>query len=436
MVRSQARDGIGGAGAGTGAGAGANMSRQQGRLVMDLLSHAGNEIMADILIATKDGGVLPASRFVLGARSTVLQKMLYTNSQARDSREIRLDYSTAVVRHLIHYCRSNEIMPCQSKDEAYSRALVELCDCGSTFQLYGLEDMVCESVKSLLDLAPHLACAVFDEAFSNEAVEALQEIALTVIREDPETTLMKRNGLHKNREPGVVFLGSVAISEILRDHRMCTEEIVMFQSLLLWAEFIPTASVHSGAKMHERRELARGFAERYIDLSCIAPSDLFGCVTNSGLVGLDKVSDGLHELALRLESEGANVSKRRAAVGDEPSLKIGNAPTLSYGRDKAGNLNPFRVADDDDGDDASILSAWVNYPQKDHPGRQCGRHESQSSRNGARIVTPQAQPKQKGARISMPSTPPKAKTQLVDVVDYFVGDGCCSHPRYKDPSPF
>lgn len=403
---------------------------QQGRLVMDLLSHAGNEVMADIRIVTKDGGILQASRFVLGARSSVLQNILYSDGQARDSREIRLGYSTAVVRNLIHYCRSNEISPCHTKDETYSRAMVELCDCGRTYRLFGLEDMVCECIQSILNESPHLACAVFDEAFSKEAMETIKQMALSVIRADPETSLLKQNVFQSNRDPGVAFLSSDSICEILGDGRMCTEEIVMFQSLILWAECNPTVSSISGAKVRERRALAKGFAERYIDLSCIAPSDLLGCVTNSGLVGFDKVSDGMHELALRLEYEGANVSKRRATVHDVSSGGVESAPPFSNGGGTSRNFDLRNV--DDDGDDVSVLATWVTSPQREKPYRPSRTHERRLMHNGARVVSPQA--KQKSDIFEFTPSQPKKKIMLADVVDYFVGDGCCSHPRYKDPT--
>ena len=66
--------------------------------------------------------------------------------------------------------------------------------------------------------------------------------------------------------------------------------------------------------LQERRAAAKKIAAWCIDLSKIAPSDLLGVVSESGLVEEVDVSNALIQLALRVENEGVEVSKRRAGV--------------------------------------------------------------------------------------------------------------------------
>jgi len=411
--------------------------KEQVRLAADLLSCAGNEIMADIRIVAKDGGVIPASRFVLGARSPVLQKMLYKSGGAEEgavgrSRELRLNYSRGVARALVNYCRSNEIEPSShhskqehyhrnSNAEAYGRELVEMCDCARTFELDGLEDLVCQTATSLMEEFPDQACVIFDEASAfvdeactnDEAVAPLKYIALAIIRKDPESALIKRNGFHR-RQPGVSYLRADALEEILCDRRMCTEEVTLFRALNMWVDSNP---IGGAANLRERKRLARRYVENYIDLSSIAPSDLFGVVSESGLVGIDTISEALCQMALRAEKEGVIFSKRRAGTLQEPAV----VKPVAIKKQQVSHVNDtssrsfFNYTLEDD----SSLVSETSYaaPQRDPPdtGRSSSRRRSRQKEE------------RKLSRASQQQT--KKKTELVDIIDYFVGDGCCKHPQ-------
>ena len=96
------------------------MEHSSRSLAVDIISSIDGNAMLDVMLMANDGGEIPASRFVLGARSPVLQQLLFKRGQS--SHEYKLDYSTTVVNALVHYCRTNELLEPQSKDEAAVRA--------------------------------------------------------------------------------------------------------------------------------------------------------------------------------------------------------------------------------------------------------------------------------------------------------------------------
>ena len=349
------------------------MSKKKNQLADDLISSIDDEAMLDIMLVAKDGGEIPASRFVLGARSTVLQKMLFSEGQIGGSPELKLDYSSKVVRTLVHYCRTNELnQDWQSKDEVGARELVNLCNCACCFQLEGLTELVCDLASSLTKTHPHLACAIYDEAAAHgEVVDIIKFIARYAIRQNPEAALLRRNEFG-NRDPGISSLGPTVVEEIISDPRMCTEEINMFRAVALWADARNYAdgvnndslddSFNSATYLKERRALAKQITARCIDLSKIAPSELLGFVSDSGLVDTMSVSNALIQLALRIEKEGAVVSKPRALVGQVPPPSCKRPPRSARGRLTTKQEEEEENSIADEPDDFAEVSSYDTAP--------------------------------------------------------------------------
>ena len=90
--------------------------------------------------------------------------------------------------------------------------------------------------------------------------------------------------------------------------------------------------------MQNRREAAKSIVAQCIDLSKIAPSDLLGIVAESGLVEETDISNALIQIALRVETEGAQLSKRRSddlkvvprSTSSPPSPPPFQPPQLSH----------------------------------------------------------------------------------------------------------
>jgi hypothetical protein len=302
-------------------------AKDQRGLAVDIISSIDNDEMHDMILLSIDGGEIPASRFVLGARSPVLRQMLFLNSTNRvtTSSELKITYSAAVVRALVYYCRTNDLDDISlPTNEESLRELVKLSQCAIELELVGLEALVDNLVASLCQVDPDVACTFFDEAASGGGkppVDSIKSIALGFIRRNPEAALLR-----KNHPRGQHFFGGItslqveSLKEILNDSAICTEEINLFRAIVIWAE-APCKQQQRPKSMdawaaqimnHNQREAAKPVVAECIDLSKIAPSDLLGIVTESGLVDEIDVSNALIQIALRVEAEGVHLSKRRS----------------------------------------------------------------------------------------------------------------------------
>jgi hypothetical protein len=302
-------------------------AKDQRGLAVDIISSIDNDEMHDMILLSIDGGEIPASRFVLGARSPVLRQMLFLNRTNRvtTSSELKITYSATVARALVYYCRTNELDDISlPTNEESLRELVKLSQCAIELELVGLEALVGNLVASLCQVDPHVACTFFDEAASGGGkppVDSIKSIAFDFIRRNPETALLR-----KNHPRGQHFFGGIAslraesLKEILNDPAICTEEINLFRAIVIWAE--APCKQQQGPKImdawaaqimnHNQREAAKAVVAECIDLSKIAPSDLLGIVTESGLVDEIDVSNALIQIVLRIEAEGVHLSKRRS----------------------------------------------------------------------------------------------------------------------------
>jgi hypothetical protein len=131
--------------------------------------------------------------------------------------ELRLAYSTDVVRALVQFCRTNELSTevGNAKSPAKARVLVQLYDCATEFELKGLLELICATLGGLTKSYPYLACAVYDEAAAyGEAMHKPKSIALQAIRHSPDAALLKKNEIG-NQEPGVTSLGSATVETII-----------------------------------------------------------------------------------------------------------------------------------------------------------------------------------------------------------------------------
>ena len=296
-------------------------------LAVDIISSIDNDSMQDMVLLSNDGGEVPASRFVLGARSPVLRQMLFHNSTngTNTSSQLKITYSTTVVRALVYYCRTNELDDIRlPTNEESLRQLVKLSQCAIELELLGLESLVGNLVASVCQVDPHLACTFFDEAASGGGkppIDSVQSIALGFIRRNPEAALLR-----KNQPRGQHFYGGItslqveSLKQVLKDSDICTEEINLFRAIVIWSE-APCKQEQRPKNMdawaaqiliHNQREAAKPVVAECIDLSKIAPSDLLGVVTESGLVEETEVSNALIQIALRVETEGVHLSKRRS----------------------------------------------------------------------------------------------------------------------------
>ena len=213
-------------------------------LLADILSKIGAEGLTDIVLLSNDGGQVPASRFVISARSAVFQSLLFRTGENLNQQVLQLDYSINIVRALVKYCCTNELPEegWRARTEGVARELVRLYDAAAAFDLVGLNALLCKKITVLVQTHPNLACAVYDECSSYsrssgggvptpgnprgrhsgdasnartpQVLEKPKAIALKAIRHNPMAALLKKNE-HGNQEAGVSAFGTGTIEEII-----------------------------------------------------------------------------------------------------------------------------------------------------------------------------------------------------------------------------
>lgn len=311
----------------------------------DILSKIGAEGLTDIVLLSNDGGQVPASRFVISARSAVFQSLLFRTGENLNQQVLQLDYSTNIVQALVKYCCTNELPEegWRARTEGVARELVRLYDAAAAFDLAGLNALLCQKITVLVQTHPNLACAIYDECSSYscslgasvptpgnprgrhsgdtsntrtpQVLEKPKAIALKAIRHNPMAALLKKNE-HGNQEAGVSALGMGTIEEIIGDQQMHAEEITMFRAIIIWADALfvggdGDGGVNYAYRLQERRLLAKSMVSKCINLSNIPPSQLLGFVSECNLVEEKDIMDAITSLALRVEIEGYPVSKLR-----------------------------------------------------------------------------------------------------------------------------
>ncbi|KAL3938516.1 MAG: hypothetical protein SGARI_001712, partial [Bacillariaceae sp.] len=165
-------------------------------VIQDLLSALNDDDLTDVTLEGRDGVPIPASRFVLASRSSVLKRMLYGNFREANSSRICLqEYDSVILEAVVEYCYRNEI----SKFRLYihrtatsARRLVSLYKAADYLDLGGLARLVSQMAHNLTTRYPPLACAVYDEAdlftkVSRDALETIQSRPYVTLPPDMET---------------------------------------------------------------------------------------------------------------------------------------------------------------------------------------------------------------------------------------------------------
>ena len=307
-------------------------------IVVDLVRNVDNERMSDFILLSLDGERVATSKFILGARSPVFQRQLFSNKpQGRSSGQnlLEVGYSGPVVRGLVEYCRSDDIANFVGRlqYENNVRDLVHLFACADFYDIPGLRQKVCTTASAICKRYRNFAPAIFDQACQS-GTQQVERIALAAIQEDPHTALLSSNMEELDfgvptTPPGVSYLSNEALSLILQDKKMCCDEIVLFEVLTVWVSsrqkgndhestsywgdcdpslddhslFDPT-SRHPKKDMNSPDEVGKKLVQ-YIDLAKIAPSDLLSQVAKSGLVSHERITEALGEIAQLVEKDGA-----------------------------------------------------------------------------------------------------------------------------------
>mmetsp|Transcript_5265 Transcript_5265/g.14937 ORF Transcript_5265/g.14937 Transcript_5265/m.14937 type:complete len:447 (-) Transcript_5265:3930-5270(-) len=309
--RKAAETGTGSSDEATGA---QNSRHRPGVLSRDLLKGLQDpDKFCDITLVGSDEGRVPAIRSILAMRSPVLERMLLGSFQEAQSEEIRLDFSSRVLRSVVEWCVSDtvesfvEFQAMQKgsvEDEdgltSFSReqekeiiatlqTLVEVAACAHYLELKSLQDWLEVMLENMI-LREYFAFAltVWDSALKYGAgIDTICAFALEIVRQYHRACL----GLERDTHGGFLrALSEEGLQALVKDATLAPYALDLFDAVEKWSK----AGDRLGREA--RMEAARVCASE-IDLLWIPPKKLARSVRSSGLVEDEKVIDAIAEHA-------------------------------------------------------------------------------------------------------------------------------------------
>lgn len=266
-------------------------------VIQDLLAALQDEELTDVTLEGHDGVPIPACRFVLAARSTVLRRMLYGSFLESSSNRILLqDYDSVVLEAIVEYCYRNEISKFRlyiHRTAASARRLVQLYKAADYLALMGLARLVAQMAHNLTTRYPPLACAVYDEAdlsskVSHDALEMIQCRPYVTLPPDAET-----NG-------GISCLSRHKLVSIYRDLDVQAGELFLFDMLQEWLNCMRVDEEDG----HDEPVNSCPFATvqacaSHLVLENIEPHELLTLVSPSGFCQPTRITDAITQQALK-----------------------------------------------------------------------------------------------------------------------------------------
>ena len=224
--------------------------QQLDRVAQDLAQAAARRDVYDVtLVGCDDDDVpVPASRFVLAARSPVLRRMLYGPFQEAKTNSVRLlAYSSAILQAVVEFCSCggvDEFLQTQRSlhnKEASVRQWVQLELAADYFELPELQDLAEHRTRILMTQYPALACAVFDEAILESD---LSNCAWQIMALRPYVALDRGNSNDDDNNIGgglECMLKGDRVLELARNPHIAAGELFLFQMLLRWFQAAPAS---------------------------------------------------------------------------------------------------------------------------------------------------------------------------------------------------
>ena len=255
-----------------------------------LMTALKQEHMLDVSLVAKDGTKVKTSRYVMACRVESMEDKLFPSDCKVPPDEVPLDdYSATVLEALVEYCFSGEIVNSPLRTEATgesARDMVELAKLASSLHFRVLGDETYQWARRMMNRNPSLACAVYDVA-TNPCVREFEKYALQIIEDSPKDAFL-------GEESGIQHLSPLRLQNILDDHDMEVDEIIVFEILQLWFE------KHN--RTDESLEVVRKCA-KYIQLRYIDTMDLLTKVEDSDFFDQADIDLALAEQAMLPSNE-------------------------------------------------------------------------------------------------------------------------------------
>jgi len=232
--------------------------------------------------------------------------MLYGEFRETSSREVRLNYTGAVLRVVVEFCFTDDgnashhfdgLMP-----ESFVRSLVRVSAAAHYFDIPHLETDVFKELTNMIVELPSLACVVYDESINiGNPVEALSRMAEKKIQTQPGSCLLPV----KKNVGGVRSLGESLLVKVVFDKQSTISEFEKFQCLQQWAErgskgLVQGTEGTSKVESELSEEISTTITNlaKQLDLSRIPVSELTSVVEQSHLVTRDDLYQAYRAQAL------------------------------------------------------------------------------------------------------------------------------------------
>jgi len=293
-----------------------------------LLEVAGRGNFCDVEITGKNNIVVRAPSFLLACQSAVFEEIFYPKEGSKanypivspsDPRKVRIEFADeSTIKGAIHFCATLELLP-ELEHESYEadvRALCQLHLFAKLFKVLPLINATYRAARRAMNKKPPLACAAFDECnvlsekaesqnywglnMVSQKYDDLKAYALDFLRESAAETMM---GL----PPGVKFLSSTSMGEIIRDQEIGVDEYTMWSILNLW--------VKRGPGTKEDKIAHAKALTSHIQLLLIDPAQLKSQIKKCGFVEPDDVEKALEEIELMLENDSPDDKERVIVEG-------------------------------------------------------------------------------------------------------------------------
>ena len=255
------------------------------KLAHDLLTSLDDPDLCDVTLVGSDGGRVPAVRAYLSARSDVLKHLLVGRFKEASEEEVRMDYPSAVIRALVHFCCTDKVPKLlelgSDDDPAESlRLSAKLVTAADYYGLDSLKEKTNQRIKEFTKANKSLkglnTCVLLQEASASPSLMKYYGSVLYTIQRNPDLLLAKGG----SQPAGVTFLSSENLFKIVDDNLLRACAWILFQAIKAWVD---KGTYEEEMSPEDRREFAKKCCAR-LDFRMISPPDLLGPVSESGLV--------------------------------------------------------------------------------------------------------------------------------------------------------
>jgi hypothetical protein len=271
------------------------MKALHAEVAKDLLDALLDDELSDVYLTSSDDVQVPACRFVLAARSTVLKRMLYGSfREAKSSTICMLGYDSVTLQAIVDFCAHNDISRCTAKlkqDETSIRQLVHLARAADYLELPGLEQLCECEIRARMTLHPPLACAVYDEA---ERSTEVSEYAMQMLECRPYVAL--DHGGDRATGGGIESLHSERLLDVVHNTQLGAGEFFLFRMMERWFQ-------DAQLKDHNAALQTAHKCTQYLQFENIEPSLLLKEVKSCEFVSSELIFAAVAKQALRASQD-------------------------------------------------------------------------------------------------------------------------------------